>query len=68
MDGMCLDELVGCIAMAFWSSFAFARVFGCLDTTFFLFFLTDSVYKDALALVFVIIYSMHVQVVVAFEN
>jgi hypothetical protein len=56
--------------MAFWSSFAFARVFGCLDTTFFLFFffLTDSVYKDALALVFVIIYSMHVQVVVAFEN
>jgi hypothetical protein len=32
------------------------------------FFLTDSVYKDALALVFVIIYSMHVQVVVAFEN
>jgi hypothetical protein len=55
--------------MAFWSSFAFARVFGCLDTTFFLFFfLTDSVYMDALALVFVIIYSMHVQVVVAFEN
>jgi hypothetical protein len=67
---------MGCVWMNWWGAlrwrFGLALpLHACLDvwiprSSFF--FLTDSVYKDALALVFVIIYSMHVQVVVAFEN